>query len=248
MSKFIEPRQQPTQCVVCPIRQRALFQVVPVSYIEDAQARRTGQYHLPARRHLYEEGDPPDMAYTLYDGWMMLYRSHSDGSRQGLRVALPGDFLGYMPAGEHGIHHAALAITNVMVCGFRQDGLHEMMSKHSELAAHITRIQARYMASCQSALLGLGRKSAEQRIAYLIAELYFRQRNRQLLPENTCTMPFPLTQEMLGDMTGLTPVHTNRVMRRLRAEGVLEAARQRLTILDLQRLIEIGEFDHTSVE
>ena len=95
MSKLIEPRQQPTQCVVCPIRQRALFQVVPVSYIQDAQARRTDQYHLPARRHLYEEGDPPDMAYTLYDGWVMLYRSHSDGARQGLRIALPGDFLGY---------------------------------------------------------------------------------------------------------------------------------------------------------
>ncbi len=248
MSKLIEPRQHPTQCVVCPIRQRALFQVVPVSYIQDAQARRTDQYHLPARRHLYEEGDPPDMAYTLYDGWVMLYRSHSDGARQGLRIALPGDFLGYMPAGEHGMHHAALAITNSMLCGFKQAGLHEMMEKHSELAAHITRIQARYMASCQSAMLGLGRKSAEQRIAYLVAELYFRQRNRQLLPEDASSMPFPLTQEMLGDMTGLTPVHTNRVMRKLREDGVLEAGRQRLAILDLDRLVAIGEFYQLDVE
>ena len=28
------------------------------------------------------------MAYTLYEGWLMLYRTHSDGSRQALRVAL----------------------------------------------------------------------------------------------------------------------------------------------------------------
>lgn len=248
MANFIEVRQQATQCAVCPIRQRALFQVVPASYIQDAQSRRTDQYHLPARRHLYEEGDPADMAYTLFDGWMMLYRSHSDGGRQGLRIALPGDFIGYMPAGDPAIHHSALAITNVVVCGFKQADLHEMMSTHSEMAAHIACIQSRYMASCQSAMLGLGRKTAEQRIAYLIAELYFRQRNRQLLAEGSLAMPFPLTQEMLGDMTGLTPVHTNRVMRKLREEGVLQAQRQRLAIQDLERLQEIGEFTRTDVE
>jgi len=73
--------------------------VVPVSYIQDAQSRRTDQYRLAARRLLYEEGDPATMAYTLWEGWVMLYRADADGRRQGLRVALPGDFLGYMPPG-----------------------------------------------------------------------------------------------------------------------------------------------------
>lgn len=248
MSKFLDPRQRPTECGVCPIRQRALFQVVPPSYLKDAQSSRTGQYSLPARRHLYEEGGPAEMAYTLFEGWVMLYRSDSSGGRQGLRVALPGDFLGYMPSGAHGLHHSALAITNSVLCQFRQTDLHQMMDSHTELAAHITCIQARYMESCQTAMLGLGRKTAEQRIAYLIAELYFRQRNRQLLAEGSLSMPFPLTQEMLGDMTGLTPVHTNRVMRKLREEGVLSAERQQLAILDLERLREIGEFTSVDVE
>jgi CRP-like cAMP-binding protein len=248
MNKHLEPRPRGTDCAVCPIRQYALFQVVPPSYLKDAQSRRLDQYHLPARRHLYEEGDPAEMAYTLYEGWVMLYRSHSDGSRQGLRVALPGDFLGYMPAGEGHIHHSAQAISNALVCGFRQPDLHEMMEKHSELAAHITRIHARYMVSCQSHMLGLGRKSAEQRIAYLIAELHHRLISRRLLAADSPTMPFPLTQEMLGDMTGLTPVHTNRVMRKLRTDGVLVAERQRLTILDLDRLFALGEFKPADAE
>ncbi len=245
MSRFLKPRPQPTQCAVCPIRQNALFQVVPAGYINDAQSRRTDQYHLPARRLLYEEGAPASMAYTLYEGWLMLYRSDSDGRRQGLRVALPGDFLGYMPPGETRIHHSALAVTNAVVCGFRQEGLHEMMGKHPDLAAHITRIQASYMASCQSAMLGLGRKTAEQRIAHLIAELFHRLRERRLLAQDASIMPFPLTQEMIGDMTGLTPVHTNRVMRRLRLDGVVRAERQRLEILDLDALIALGEFAAT---
>ncbi len=242
MSRFLTPRSQRTQCASCPVRQNALFQVVPLSYIEDAQSRRTDQYRLAARRTLYEEGGQADMAFTLFEGWMLLYRSDSDGRRQGLRIALPGDFLGYMPPGSTHIHHSALAVNNAVVCGFRQEGLHEMMTRHPDLAAHITRIQARYMASCQSHMLGLGRKSAEQRIAYLVAELFHRLKYRRLIAADATSMPFPLTQEMVGDMTGLTPVHTNRVMRKLRSEGVLQSERSRLEVLDPEVLARIGGF------
>lgn len=242
MSRFLTPRSQPTQCASCPVRQNALFQVVPLSYIEDAQSRRTDQYRLSARRVLYQEDGPADMAFTLFEGWALLYRSDSDGRRQGLRVALPGDFLGYMPPGSVRVHHSALAITDIVVCGFRQEGLHELMVKHPDLAAHITRIQAGYMASCEEHMLGLGRKSAEQRIAYLVADLLHRLKYRRLIAADATVIPFPLTQEMVGDMTGLTPVHTNRVMRRLRAEGVLRADRGRLEILDEEALAHLSGF------
>lgn len=248
MSPSLEVRAKPTRCASCPIRQRALFQVVPDAYINDAESKRTEQYRLPARRHLYEEDEPAEMAYTLFDGWVLLYRSHSDGGRQGLRIALPGDFIGYMPLDEGGMNHSALAITDSILCGFRQNDLHEMLDTHRDLAAHVNRIHSRYMASCQNLMLALGRKSAEQRIAYLITELFFRLKNRQQIRDDDDTIPFPLTQEMLGDMTGLTPVHTNRVMRKLRADGLLSVDRQTLQVHDLKRLMALGEFANTAVE
>lgn len=248
MNPSLEVRPTPTRCSNCPIRERALFQVVPVDYINDAESNRTDQYRLSARRHLFEENESANMAFTLFDGWMMLYRSHSDGGRQGLRIALPGDFIGYMPRGEQNYHHSALAITDSILCGFEQINLHNMLDTHPDLSSHITRIHTRYMVSCQSAMLGLGRKSAEQRIAYLIAELFFRLKNRHQIREDDDTIPFPMTQEMLGDMTGLTPVHTNRVMRKLRADGVLSVDRQTLQVHDLAGLMELGEFSNIDVE
>jgi len=188
------------------------------------------------------------MAYTLYRGWVLLYRSLANGGRQGLRIGLPGDFLGYMPQGERKVHHSAVAITDGILCGFKQADLHAMIDTHVALSTHITRIQSRYMTSCQSAMLGLGRKTAEQRIAYLISELYFRLHNRHLIASGEMTIPFPLTQEMLGDMTGLTPVHTNRVMRKLREERVLDQDRQSLSLLDLEKLMAVGEFSRTDTE
>lgn len=235
-------RSKPTRCVDCPVREKALFQVVATDYLHDAESRRAAQYRLPARGHLYQENHPAEMAYTVFDGWLMLYRSHSDGSRQGLRVALPGDFVGYAPDGGRHYSHGALALTAVIACGFRQADLQAMIESHADIGRQLTAIQARYLASCESNVLGLGRKSAEQRIAHAVADLYQRLDLRAEVDSAARSMPFPLTQEMLGELTGLTPVHTNRVLRKLRTDGVLRIERRRADILDFARLLEIAEY------
>jgi CRP-like cAMP-binding protein len=241
-SKLTELRAETTRCADCPIREKALFQVVAEDYLHDAETRRTAQYRLRARSHLYQENNPATMAYTLFDGWLLLYRTHSDGSRQGLRVALPGDFVGYAALVDALYSHSALAITEVTVCGFRQADLHAMFDSHSDIARQITHIQAHYLSTCESNVLGLGRKTAEQRIAHTVADLYHRLDRRAEIDSDALSMPFPLTQEMLGELTGLTPVHTNRVLRKLRNDGVMISERQRVKILDLPRLLELGEY------
>jgi CRP-like cAMP-binding protein len=234
--------EAPTRCAECPIRQKALFQVIADEYVQDAETLRTAQYRLRSRSHLYQELAPAVMAYTLFEGWLLLYRTHSDGSRQGLKVALPGDFVGYGPLEDGVYSHSALAVTDVVVCGFRQADLHKMIDHHSDIARQITNIQARQLATCESSVLGLGRKSAEQRIAHAVADLYHRLELRSEVDARSHRMPFPLTQEMLGELTGLTPVHTNRVLRKLRADGVMVCERQQVEILDLPRLIQVGEY------
>ena len=241
-NKITEVRSVPTRCAECPIREKALFQVVAEDYLNDAEARRTAQYQLPARNYLYQENHPATMAYTLYEGWLLLYRTHSDGSRQGLRVALPGDFVGYAALADSVYSHGALAVNDVVVCGFRQADLHAMIDKHADIARQITSIQAHYLAICETNILGLGRKTAEQRIAHTIVDLYHRLEQRNEVDPATNSMAFPLTQEMLGELTGLTPVHTNRVLRKLRLDGIMQCERQRVEIHDLPKLTEIAEF------
>ena len=241
-NKITEVRSAPTRCVDCPIREKALFQVLSEDYLNDAQGRRTAQYQLPARSHLFQENNPAAMAYTLYEGWLLLYRTHSDGSRQGLRVALPGDFIGYSALADAVYTHGALAINDVVVCGFRQADLHKMIANHADLAHKISSIQSSYLMTCETSVLGLGRKSAEQRIAHTVVDLYHRLDLRAEIDIVECSMQFPLTQEMLGELTGLTPVHTNRVLRKLRLDGIMICERQRVEILDLSRLMEVAEY------
>ncbi len=234
----------PVRCAECPIRERALFQVLSRHYLDEADSRRAGQYRVPARAHLYQESAPAAMAFTVFEGWLLLYRNHADGSRQGLRVALPGDFVGYTPLTEPAYSHGALAVTDVVVCGFRQADLHEMIVSQAVIAREVSSIQARNLALCESNVLGLGRKTAEQRIAHLVADLHHRLSRAAVSDggEPPLVVPFPLTQEMLGELAGLTPVHTNRVLRKLRLDGVMSCERHRLQIMDPVRLKQIAGF------
>ncbi|MGV6859569.1 MAG: Crp/Fnr family transcriptional regulator [bacterium] len=242
MKKGLKVVSNPTSCKKCPIKERALYQAFSDTYINDAEQKRTEQFSIPARTPLYDEHDSSHHAYTLFEGWLLLYRAHSDGSRQGLRIALSGDFIGYTPILELPRNHSALALTPCVLCGFEQQDLHVMMKDHPSLAMQVTQFQSRDMARCQTSILGIGRKTAEGRISHLLLELFERLRNRGIISGQSRTMPFPLTQEVIADMTGLTQVHVNRIMNKLKTDKLIECGSKKITILQWERLAEVGEY------
>lgn len=246
MSKYSSLRKisrTPVKCDQCPVRKRALFQALSDDYIRDAQDKRTTQYDLDNKSHLYEEGAHSKTAYTLFSGWLLLYRAHSDGSRQGLKIALPGDFVGYSPIGSSiPRNHSAIALTDAILCGFTQLDLHEMVIEHPDLAMQIMNFQSYDMANCQNHMLSIGKKSAEQSISCLFLELFERLHNRGFVDDKTNTMPFYLTQEIMADMTGITPVHVNRIINKMKKDKLIACLPKKLTLLNTQKLMEIGEF------
>ena len=53
----------------------------------------------------------------------------------------------------------------------------------------------------------------------------------------------PVTQEQLGDTMGLTAVHVNRVLQRMRAEGLITFKGRKLAIHDMEEMRRIADFD-----
>ena len=83
----------------------------------------------------------------------------------------------------------------------------------------------------------LCRLDAQARIAALILSIHDRLRRRGLT--NTLSFNLPLTQEQIADHLGLTLVHVNRTLRRMREEGLLAVDRQVVMIRDLDGLREL---------
>ncbi len=81
------------------------------------------------------------------------------------------------------------------------------------------------------------------RIAHLFYEMLVRYRMVELTDGNSFV--FPVTQADLADATGLTPVHANRMLRQLRADGLLEFKSGVVTVLDPDQLKQAAQFTGT---
>ena len=89
--------------------------------------------------------------------------------------------------------------------------------------------------------MGLGRRTAQTRLAHFLCEVSYRL---QLRGRNDLdAFEFPLTQSELADILGLSTVHVNRVLQVLRSRGLIELNRHRLVIRNRPGLYEISEFD-----
>jgi len=91
-------------------------------------------------------------------------------------------------------------------------------------------------------IANVGRRNARTRIAHLLCEFSLRLKIAGLGEPSGYELP--MTQEQLGDATGLTSVHVNRTIRALEKEGLIERANPRaIRIGDWRKLAEVGDFD-----
>jgi CRP-like cAMP-binding protein len=90
-------------------------------------------------------------------------------------------------------------------------------------------------------VVNVGRRDALERMAHLICEAHYRL--SLVDSHQSQQIYFPLTQDDLADVLGLTPVHINRKLQQLRQEGLITLRSKQLTIHDLRTLQQIAGFD-----
>jgi CRP/FNR family transcriptional regulator len=226
----------------------ALFRDVPEAELGWMQEFRDAQYQLPAREVLFQEGDTAHSLYTLFDGWMILFKTLDNGKRQILRFLLPGDFFGFQvnaigPTG--GYIYGSQALMKSTLCAFPTIRLQAMIEKQPQLAIRLSEMEMHDMTLCQYHLIGTGCKNSLERIAFLLLELFHRVRlqRREDYDEASYSIIFPPTQKDIGDAVGLSSIHVHRILKEMGSKGWIRCQGKRLTILDEETLMDIGQFD-----
>ena len=203
---------------------------------------RSGDRKIEAGRDLFSIGSPGDAIFNLLDGWVALYTLLEDGRRQIVQFALPGAILGILPTRGAQATFGAQALTDTVLCVIPHSKLSSLTRDDPDIGMRLARSLARDCNLAFDHMTSIGRRSARERVAHLLLELFVRYRAQW--PGNRIEeMCLPLTQEQIGDATGLTFVHVNRVLRVLRKERILEFHYRRLRILDPDKLIEVAGID-----
>ncbi len=215
-------------CSTCPIRHYGLCPALSKILSEQFETHDLRQISLPAKSYLYLQGDLNNSNYILKEGWVLLSRITQDGSRQVLRSVLPGDFLGFQPE-LNGPHiDTAMTLSDSVICVVPE--LEAICQTHPELAFRLVWVGACEMILTETYLANISKGSARKRIAFMALELYQRLLLRDM--NLGYSIPFPLVQEDIADLLGLTSIHVNRTLKKLAAEGILKVEKHRLTILD----------------
>ncbi|MEE9327415.1 MAG: Crp/Fnr family transcriptional regulator [Cocleimonas sp.] len=233
------------KCTDCTIRANALFGELENNQLDKARNLRSAQLTYQAGEYLYLEGDTAEKAFTVYSGWVTLFKNLENGDRQILRFALPGDFLCYKVGRNRVMDHSAIAASAVALCAFPIDRFQDTISKLPELAFAISSVTETTTQRCHASLTSIASHPAETKVAFLLLSLYVRELS--LLGDAEC-VPFPITQEDVADALGLTSIHVNRVFQSLRGKGLIECKNRCLWVADKEALAKVAKISLPELE
>ena len=192
------------------------------------------------RQDIIQEGDVPNDVHLVLSGFACRYKTLTDGSRQIVAYLLPGDFCDFAGFILDAKDHSIATLSACTIVGIPRTAILEM-TRRPDLG------QALWWASLVDAsilrewLLNLGQRGAEKRVAHLFCELHLRLQSVGLVQDDE--LDLPVTQAEIGDTVGVSPVHVNRVLQSLRAQGLIRLKRGRLALLDVARLRAMSEFN-----
>jgi CRP-like cAMP-binding protein len=207
-------------------------------FLENLQGRIK---RIEAGDDVVRRGQVYDNAFVIRSGWAIRYRMLQDGRRQILNFALPGDVLGLSPTYRRISGHSVAALTHMETAVVSSSQIEQIYRDHPRMAAALNWATARDYAMLAEHVVRLGRQTAYERTAHLILELWDRLRIVDMTQDHNFVFPF--TQEEIADTLGLSTVHVNRTLKRLRQEGLITVARRRVIIHDVSHLRQIAEYD-----
>lgn len=180
------------------------------------------------------EGDRVSGFYLLVRGWVSSSIVLGSGARLINKVHLPGDMLGTPSMVLPLAADTLTAITEAVVAFVPFERLGRICTRLPRLGALLTFATQVERLALMDVLAVTGRASATEQLARLLLDLHSRLTPIGAVESDAFDLP--LTQEMIGDLTGLSAVHVNRKMRELREDWVIAREGRKVRILDLPAL------------
>jgi CRP/FNR family transcriptional regulator len=215
----------------------ALLEPIARGAIDLHHAAASHRRHLAAHTELIRSEEPQSELGILLKGWACRYRLLPDGRRQILDVHLPGDLIGLDGFLMTSSQDFVVTLTEVTFGSIDHDRFQRLIAS-PDIALQILSMLAAERRRLDGHLATVGQMAADEKIAALLLEFYVRLRHRQIIRGKS--FHFPLTQQQLGDFLGMTVVHVNRVLKRLRDSGIVNVKHRVVVIHDMARLADLA--------
>ena len=233
-------------CAACPLRMKELFVPFTEEEVHFMRKFKSGELTVEPGSTILMEGSNSPQLFTALHGMGVRYKTLENGRRQVINFVFPGDFIG-MQAGLMGeMKHSVEARTQMKLCVFRRSDLWELFRAQPSRAYDLTWIAAVEEHFLGETLASLGQRDALQRLAWALVRIW--QRLRSVGQEKDGAVPLPFRQQDLADALGLSLVHTNKTLGRLRERGLINWSDGMLRLPEPDKLADIAMIELSNVE
>lgn len=225
------------RCESCPIRHKAVCsrcELDELKRLEEIKYYRT----VAAGQNILWAGDRMDFVASVVSGVASLTQTMEDGRRQMVGLLLPSDFVGR--PGREVARFDVTAVSETVVCCFRRKPFERLLSEMPHVQQRLLEMALDELDAARDWMLLLGRKTAREKIASLLAIIARRASIENKFAKGAVvSFDLPLTREAMSDYLGLTLETVSRQISALRREGVIKLEGNRHVIVpDMTALID----------
>ena len=225
------------KCEACPIRHKAVCARCDsdeLSRLEEIKYYST----VAAGQNILWAGDRMDFVASIVSGVASLTQTMEDGRRQMVGLLLPSDFVGR--PGREIASFDVTAVSETVICCFRRKPFERLLVEMPHIQQRLLEMALDELDSAREWMLLLGRKTAREKIASLLAIIARRASLKSILEtDEAVAFDLPLTREAMSDYLGLTLETVSRQISALKKEGVIKLEGNRHVIVpDMVRLLD----------
>jgi CRP-like cAMP-binding protein len=179
-------------------------------------------------------------------GFAARYQVLEEGGRQITALHVAGDFVDLHSLLLKPMDHGVVTLSDCQIMKIDHAGLRAVTAQESHLARMLWLSTLIDAAIHRQWIVAMGRRTALGHTAHLFCEIYSLLNAVDLAPD--MAFEFPITQQELADVLGLSSVHVNRTVQELRAKDLISWDGTTARILDWDCLAALGEFDPTYLQ
>jgi CRP-like cAMP-binding protein len=195
---------------------------------------------LNSGSYIIRERDLTKNCCVLLSGFAFRSKIVGNGGRQILSVHIPGDMLDLQHAFLGVADHSIQMLTTGDVAFVAAEAVQDLAFTFPAIGRAMWLETLVEGSIFREWIANIGRRDAITRIAHLLCEIAERLRSAGLMTGDRYELP--MTQEQIGDATGLTAVHVNRTLQLLRNKGLITRDRRAVQIKDWTALSAVGDF------
>ena len=232
--------QTKPHCQVCPSRMLGVFSTLEGVALQEFDCHKTNNTYKRGQIIFYE-GNRPYGLYCLFSGRVKLYKTGVDGKQQIVRIAGPGDLLGYRSLfSDEAYAASAEVLEDASICCIDRNAFFPVLAKNPQLALRIIKQLSHELRRAEDLATSIAQKSVRERMAELLLmlkETYGKETKKGVM------LDIHLSREELAEMIGITQETAIRLLSEFKSDGMIEVREREITILDLKALLDTARLE-----